>query len=394
MRRNIDDNLKVEKVIFEVAGKEVVRYSITEDGIPIPIVNRWLLLHSANSYLTGQKYAYILLKYFRFLRKINKEYFQVTKKKTIEAYIMRLLGLDGTVSDINGSLSLDATKNHIERIKDFYNWLEDNDVVESNPTVLKKRDRNEPYRNNTKKFLYGSIWSFDYDKSIVSKYRYATKQSHIKWYSDKERNDIYICLPTVRDKLIFNISVETGMRISEILGIRLIDFDQYESELRVRRNDNVENEALAKTYERDLYISNELVDEIMMYMRGERLEHDIHYSEFLFINHKGKYRGLPVRRRNYLKILKVAAAKTGLNPKEIRTHSGRSTRAQYLTDMMYEYPELGITEHFILEELGWKNRETLKRYTKTVVMKKRKKLLDKLREKRPINPNKKEEDNE
>lgn len=391
LSKTTEDNLRVEKVIFELEGKEVVRYLITEDGVPLPTVNRWLLLHSVNSYLTGQKYAYILLKYFRFLRKIKKNYTQVTQKKTIESYIMHLLGLDEVVSDINGILSLDATKNHIERIKDFYNWLEDNGVVENNPAAQKKGGVISWQTHNKKKFLYGSIWSFNYEKSIVSKYRYAAKQSHIKWYSDKERSDIYNLLPTGRDKLIFNISIETGMRISEIFGIRLIDFDQHERELKVRRNINIENEALAKTAERDLLISEEIVSEIVLYIRGERLENDIHYSEFLFINHKGKFRGYPVRRRNFLLILKKAAAKAGLNPNTIRTHSGRSTRAQYLIDMMYEYPELGITEHFILEELGWKNRETLKNYTKSVDMKKRRKLLEKIREKRPLSPGKEEE---
>lgn len=43
-----------------------LRYMITENGIPIQDACLWLDFISMNSYLTGERYAYALLRYFRF----------------------------------------------------------------------------------------------------------------------------------------------------------------------------------------------------------------------------------------------------------------------------------------------------------------------------------------
>ena len=64
---------------------------------------------------------------------------------------------------------------------------------------------------------------------------------------------------------------------------------------------------------------------------------------------------------------------------EIRTHSGRSTRAQELVEIMREHPELGVTEGLILEELGWSSVRSLKVYEKGYTKKQRKKVMDKIR---------------
>lgn len=62
---NQDDNLLVEIA----KGENELRYLITDNGIPIPEVALWLDLASLNSYLTGERYAYALLKYLRFLKR-------------------------------------------------------------------------------------------------------------------------------------------------------------------------------------------------------------------------------------------------------------------------------------------------------------------------------------
>lgn len=48
-----------------------IRYMITENGIPIQDPCLWLDLVSINSFLTGERYAYALLRYLRFLKEIH-----------------------------------------------------------------------------------------------------------------------------------------------------------------------------------------------------------------------------------------------------------------------------------------------------------------------------------
>lgn len=369
-------SLKVEKAFLD----ESVRYIITEDGIPILEISRWLDIQSYNSYLTGQKYAYALVKYLNFLKSYKIHYKEVHDKKVIESYIKHLMYGDDKISGFEGKLSFNAIKTNISIIKGFYEWLEDNGEIETNPVVYgKKRGNNQRQKLNSK-FLYGQIWDFDIEKSIGSKLTYKRKQEHHKWYTEEEIKGILKHLPTLRDRIIYRISVEHGARIGEILGLKLEDFDSFESKLSIRRNSNIENEALVKTNERDLFISQVLSDEIQFYLRGERIESDVDFSDFIFLNHKGKYKGKPLRRRNYLQILKSAAKKTGLDPSKIRTHSGRSTRAQELVELSMEQPELGINDTFILEEMGWRSIDTLQHYKKAFTEKNRVKLLNKISE--------------
>nr|WP_230090812.1 MULTISPECIES: site-specific integrase [unclassified Bacillus (in: firmicutes)] len=229
------------------------------------------------------------------------------------------------------------------------------------------------------KFLYGQIWEFNVEQTILSRLTYKQKRNHLKWYSEEEKENISKFLPTLRDKLIFQISVETGMRIGEILGLRLGDFDPHNNWLSVIKRDNIKNQAKAKTKERDVPIYETLSEQIQIYKENERRKSDIYYSEYLFLNHKGKYKGEPLKARNFLHILKSAAEKSGMKRSEIRTHSGRSTRAQELVEIMREHPELGVTEGLILEELGWSSVRSLKVYEKGYTKKQRKKVMDKIR---------------
>ncbi|MFP3413756.1 hypothetical protein SB773_19495 [Bacillus sp. SIMBA_074] len=74
--------LKVKKA----SNGEVLRYLIVEDGIPVPEVCLWLDFVSINSYLTGERYAYTLLRYLRYLKGRNIHYKNVTRKGVIEEY--------------------------------------------------------------------------------------------------------------------------------------------------------------------------------------------------------------------------------------------------------------------------------------------------------------------
>lgn len=62
---------------------------------------------------------------------------------------------------------------------------------------------------------------------------YKQKRNHLKWYSEKEIKAICDELQSLRDKTIFIISVGTGIRIGEILGLKVDHFDRFEPSLEV-----------------------------------------------------------------------------------------------------------------------------------------------------------------
>lgn len=55
---------------------------------------------------------------------------------------------------------------------------------------------------------------------------------------------------------------------------------------------------------------------IETYISSERNDTNILGSKFLFLNSKGPYKGMPIRPRNFLRILKNAGQRAGLDRKK------------------------------------------------------------------------------
>ncbi|WP_242475768.1 hypothetical protein [Bacillus cereus group sp. N6] len=144
------NGLRVKKA----SNGKSLRYLIVEDGIPIPDVCLWLDLMSMNSYLTGERYAYSMLRYLRYLKEIGIHYKEVTKKGVIEEYVKNLLGMRGVVVSIESPITFSALKLNIGVLKIFYYWLEDNEKIERNPIVYGRKKINNREVVETK-FLYG-----------------------------------------------------------------------------------------------------------------------------------------------------------------------------------------------------------------------------------------------
>lgn len=83
----------------------------------------------------------------------------------------------------------------------------------------------------------------------------------------------------------------------------------------------------------------------------------------IFINlkkHSNSY-GNTVKYHNILEIIKRAASNSGLNPKQIRTHSGRSTKASELFKYQSEHPN-ELSDNQIKDIMGWKNIDSAEPY--------------------------------
>ncbi|WP_411738443.1 tyrosine-type recombinase/integrase [Peribacillus sp. S4] len=365
--------LKVEQGLKYIPnlGEEVIQYYITEDDIPLYEVNRWIEDVSVNSYKTGGSYANKFLIYLRFLKvKYHTHYREVENNEIIRDFIKYLLYGDKVMVKLEGNRSLNSIQGYVSVLKNFYEWLENEEQIRNPIGYGVKINKKKGKQHLKKKFLYGQIYDFEINTdNITSSLKYQEKRSHLRWYSDAQVEKILASLRTRRDKLVYRILVETGMRIGECLGLHINHHDFHEGTLRVIKSPNVENKATVKTKERDLYISESLNSDLLDYIRADRFEADVDASDYLFLNHQGTTTGTPLEQRNFLKILKKAAERAGFDPKEIITHAGRSTKAQ----LLLEQREEGIvTDGFIKEEMGWSSIDSLDKYIKSYDARKRK----------------------
>lgn len=385
--------LKLEKAIIPNDQTEEVkiRYIITKDRIPLDEINAWLEEMSTNSPLTGQRYGYVLIDYLNYLQILRFNYWEVTRQATIKGYVKFLLGYSGEVVSTEGKKNLKTIRYHVAVVKQFYLWLQENGRIEHNPVGFGNGKNKKGKAYVKSKFLYGQIYQFDNTKSspFYAKLKFNKQQNHIKWYTIEQIQKFIDNLPSHRDRLIFRISVECGLRISEILGLHVNDIDRFENVIQVRRKANNENEAYAKTDSRDVEIlddlpiyADELMKDIENYINGEREQADIYHSSFLFLNNKGKYKGMPSRRRNFLKTLKAVAEKIGIDASQIRTHSGRSTRIEMLT-------EYGASLATVSDYVGASTHTIHKYYTNKSNIKKRKETLAKVAPRRIKSPKEK-----
>lgn len=332
-----DLGIKVSKAKIQKNRNYFTIYTVTEDNLPIHDVALYLMDKGiGGSIKTVRKYAYILADYLRYLKELNIHYAAVEDSRIVINYLFLKLGYNSNILPIEVETTMTAVAQRLSVIQDFYNSLRLRGVTKINPTVYgKEKNRNNHIKSGAKKkFLYHAITELDPTETILSNIRYSNVRHWLKWYSQSEIDLIRENFKCQRDQVIFDISVETGMRIGEILGLKLIDFDRFEKRIKIEKRYGNENDSDQKTGDRYVAISTKLTKNISEYISGERKEFisKTYYCEFIFLTKQGPSKGHAMTQHNYLKLLKGAGQRAGFNPKEIRTHSGRSTAIQRLFD--------------------------------------------------------------
>ncbi|SNQ59802.1 tyrosine-type recombinase/integrase [Candidatus Methanoperedens nitratireducens] len=143
-----------------------------------------------------------------------------------------------------------------------------------------------------------------------------------------------------RDKCMLAIAYESGMRIGELLSLRVEDITIKEGECMVRVPDNYEGEDInAKTGSRSLVLIESLP-----------------YIEKYLLVHNGTSRLFEVHHVRAHYILKNMATKAGIT-KNVHWHLLRHTRAT-------EMAKLGMQETAMKKRFGWsESSDMIRRYT-------------------------------
>lgn len=356
---------KVEKAKLPTIGGEYkIRWFITKDSLPIYEVNAFIEENSLRKISTGKKYAFSLVKFLNYLNLINISYTKATSSTIKKFLLWQIRGYEKSlkIKSLDTQISYSTLQGDISAIKNFYRYLikEEADVSVEFYNSKKKVNKNS--------FYYGQIYETDFIE-ILDKHIETLKASkeYIKWYTDEEIESILSNLETLRDKAIFLIQLE-GLRIDEALSVRLSDYNQFERLIQPSRSkgkttidkNNTQNTLRVIVLDER---TAEILDNYILTERANAENESNKFNNWLFINLRaGENQGDVLSQNNYRNILKRASKRAGIDPDQIRTHSGRSTKVNQLLEHQVKFPEDNINDVVIKEIMGWKDINTINYY--------------------------------
>ena len=228
------------------------------------------------------------------------------KKEDIKSYLKYLFDKDNSNRTVSRKIST---------LKSFYKYLKENDVIKSSPALSIKYPKA--------------------DKKLPNFVHYNELESMI----NATKKDTFY----ERDDLIIELMYATGVRVSELVNIKLDDIDFETNSIRI----------LGKgSYMRTVYFGEYARDAIFKYMNGLRIKLlNGKESEYLFLNKNGNN----ITTRGIQKIIDKIVSETEVKTK-VSPHTLRHTFATHLLDN-------GCDLRSVQELLGHKNINTTEVYT-------------------------------
>ena len=306
------------------------RYLLVDDnGLPIIPVAKYLkyIDNSEKSFNTQKTYAYSLKLYFEYLEEINVDY-RTVNINTLSNFV----GWLRNPYENNKVVTLKPTKAKrtektvnltITVVTNFYDYLYrteeiNNDMVDK----LMKQVFTGSHRHY-KSFLHHVNKDKPSSKNIL---KIKEPRRKVKVLTKEEMQRVYDATTNIRDEFLIKLLYETGLRIGEALSLFIEDivFDHNKGH-RIKLVDRGElsNGAMLKTGEREIHISQELIDLFDDYAYDilDELEID---TNFVFVKLRGKNKGQPLEYQDVSDLFKRLKKKTGI---DVHAHLLRHTHA-------------------------------------------------------------------
>jgi integrase/recombinase XerD len=347
-------------------GKEVWMV-LDSEYLPITPIHDYLRYLENKNYSpnTIKAYARNLKLYWEFLQKIGIDWTQITILNLSE-FIHWLRTTNSKVVDLSAPTALrtERTINHIlKTVKLFYEFQSRLGAVdELNIYKNKKIDKS---KLKYKSFLH-------HTQSGMIKTNILKLKEPKTFPGCLTKDEVFKLIDgcnNLRDKFLICLLYETGMRIGEALGLRHEDIhSKGVNEIHVvNRDDNI-NRARAKTGDRVIHVSKELMRMYSTYLINEYPEVN---SDYVFVNCWQKPLGEPISKSNVDNLFTRLALKTGVKayPHLLRhTHATELIRASW--DMAHVQKRLGHSDiqttfntyvHLSDEDLAQKYQEYLEK---------------------------------
>ena len=303
---------------------------------------------------TVQSYLESLQKFYDWLEHEQMEFYAV-KPKHMQDFIRYL-----DAAHPQGRVSAASLNRHLAALSSFYNfhkimggWVGESPVVKEEGNRV---HNGFGFLRHVVKPLGKEVTHYFKRKAVKSKVdrkRLDVEQARMfyqrigdAWAEDPDL--------VVRNKLIFKILYETGMRIGELLHLQLDDVEnpnpgQKTGNIYLVDRKEEDPDRQLKSGERAIAVRNELLEEIDRYVMDHRPYVD--GVKYLIVNH-GNPVGQPSTRSNIEAMFRQVSTEIGI---KCTPHSLRHTHASNLADM-------GMDPLFIKTRLGHSSLETTAKY--------------------------------
>jgi integrase len=326
---------------------------LDDNGLPIIPVVKYLkyLDNGEKSYNTQKTYCYSLKLYFEYLKEIDVDYRKVNVN-ILSDFVGWLRNPNENTKIINlkptKAKRTEKTVNLIVTVvTNFYDYLFRSE--ELNNDMIDKLMKQVFTRTNRhyKDFLYHVNKDKPSNKNIL---KIKEPRRKLKVLTKEEIEIVYNATTNIRDEFLIKLLFETGLRIGEALSLFIEDvIHSHDKGHRIRLVDRgeLQNGARLKTGEREIYISQELVDLFDDYAYDilDELEID---TNFLFVKLRGENKGEPLEYQDVSALFKTLKKKTGI---DVHPHLLRHTHAT-----MYYHATKDIKQ--VQERLGHSQIQT------------------------------------
>jgi integrase/recombinase XerD len=303
---------------------------------------------------TLKTYGTALKLFWIFLEESGYEYREITPNMVGE-FIEYLLKPD--CPDQVGFLNAESRRTNktvnsiLGTVKGFYRYVSQTESGIENPMIMEEVTR--PF-DMYKGLLHHTRQTNKVKRSI---FKLRESKNSIRILNEEEKKTILKNLPTTRDKVLFKLLRDSGMRIGEALSLQIEDIPQPKrieevATIHIRSRESNRADQQTKSGERPVIVPVDLLFQIDNYILEERSGIRTDHS-YLFVAHHGRNCGTPLTYRAVWEVFNRVAKKTGIH------FSFHDLRHTYCSEMI----EQGVPLAVVKELAGHRNVATTQQYT-------------------------------
>ena len=319
--------MRVQEVLLE---NNIRRYILVdEEGFPVIPVVKYLkyLDTTGKSRNTLKTYCYALKQYFVFLQEKKKDYREVRLEDLVEFVVwLRNPYESAKVTSLQPVKAKKTEKTinlTITAVTNFYDYLYRNEEIQNDMVDKLLKQVFTGGRTRYKDFLYHVNKNKPSNRHIL---KVKEPRKKLKVLTKEEVQQLIKATTNIRDRLLIQLLFETGLRIGEALSLFIEDFifdHKNGHRIRLVNRGELENGAKLKTGEREIYVSQALMDLLDDYLYEVVDELNLN-TNFVFVKLRGKNVGQPMTYCDVEALFKRLRKKTGIH---VHPHLLRHTHA-------------------------------------------------------------------